>query len=60
MASDAMWLGIDKDLVLTFFFEFSRFEYALKRAGFVPVTSGTKPVNAKPNWDAFAEKISQA
>lgn len=44
------------DLLFRFFLVFSRFEYALKRAGFVN-SSGNK-VNA--NWDAFASKYNAA
>src|SRR3989304_5226772 len=43
-------LGLDKDLVYKFFLYFSRFEYALKQAGFA--TGGKKW--AKPAWDRFA------
>jgi hypothetical protein len=42
------------DLVVRFFVFFSRFEYALKRAGFVK--SGRND-EAEPQWDAFAESI---
>jgi hypothetical protein len=49
------WLGINKELVLEFFYEFSRFEYALKRAGFlIDKRDGAK---AEPNWDVFANTI---
>lgn len=47
--------GTDDNVVLKFFANFSRFEYALKRAGFV--TSGEYH-SAKPNWREFAEKVS--
>ncbi len=45
---------LDTNLVTEFFFVFSRFEYALKRAGyFKPNRDGY----AEPNWPAFAEMI---
>jgi hypothetical protein len=40
---------IDKGLVLEFFGVFSRFEYALKRAGFA--TGNERRVG--PDWDCF-------
>jgi hypothetical protein len=43
-------LGLDKELFLEFFIIFSRFEYALKRAGFV---TGNKE-KASPDWKKFA------
>jgi hypothetical protein len=52
----ANWQGIDKDLVLAFFYEFSRFEYALKRAGIVQKNEKNE---AKPHWDRFANEIAQ-
>lgn len=45
-----------RDLVFRFFLVFSRFEYALKRAGFTAGSSG----NAKPGWDSFASKYPSA
>ena len=47
--------GTDDGVLLKFFVNFSRFEYALKRAGFV--TSGEYH-SAKANWRGFAEKVS--
>src|SRR2546426_9475946 len=41
-----------RDLVFRFFLTFSRFEYALKRAGFI-TASGT---DIKPGWDKFSSK----
>lgn len=43
----------DRSRAAIFFFYFARFEYALKRAGFV-----TKTDDAQPDWDAFAKKHS--
>jgi len=45
-------LVADRDLVLQFFAYFSRFEYSLKRSGFLK--SGTK---AEPNWDTYANTL---
>jgi hypothetical protein len=42
----------DRELVLQFFAYFSRFEYSLKRAGFLK--SGAK---AEPNWDTYANTL---
>jgi hypothetical protein len=47
--------GADDDLVLEFFANFSRFEYALKRAGFV---KSDRHLNAMPDWDRFARKVA--
>ena len=46
---------LDINLITEFFFVFSRFEYALKRAGFVKRDRR----NAEPNWDAFADSIER-
>jgi hypothetical protein len=46
-------LGLDKDLVCEFLLCFSRFEYALKRAGFV---AGDER-EAKPAWDTFGDSL---
>ena len=45
-------LAGDSKLVLRFLAVFSRFEYALKRAGYLK-----KSENAEPNWDTFANKL---
>lgn len=45
--------GDDSELVLQFFVTFSRFEYALKRAGFVRCDSHN---NALPDWATFARE----
>jgi hypothetical protein len=45
-------LAVDRERVLDFFAYFSRFEYSLKRSGFLK--SGAK---AEPNWDKFANSI---
>jgi hypothetical protein len=39
----------DKDLVLLFLFVFSRFEYALKRTGYL-----TQKNKAEADWDAYS------
>lgn len=44
--------GDDSELVLQFFVTFSRFEYALKRAGFLENRG-----YASPDWDSFAKEI---
>lgn len=44
-------LTADRELVFRFFAFFSRFEYSLKRSGFL---TGEK---AKPNWDCYAESL---
>jgi hypothetical protein len=46
-------LGLEKDLVCEFLLRFSRFEYALKRAGFVV---GDEK-RAEPAWDSFANSL---
>lgn len=43
-----------RDLVFQFFVAFMRFEYALKRAGFVSSANG----KVSANWDRFASKYS--
>lgn len=45
-------LAVDRERVLDFFAYFSRFEYSLKRSGFLK--PGQK---AEPNWDAFANSL---
>lgn len=47
------WFGIDKDLVLEFLGAFSRFECALKRAGFA--SGDASRVNA--DWDCFGKTL---
>jgi hypothetical protein len=54
-SDDARWKGINTAVVLAFFFEFSRFEYALKRAGFL--IRNTR--DAKPDWDVFAGAVAE-
>jgi hypothetical protein len=49
--------GGNDDLVFQFFAVFSRFEYTLKRAGFV---SGEKGHYAQANWDKFAAEKLEA
>jgi hypothetical protein len=46
-------LGLDKELVCEFLLYFSRFEYALKRAGFVVGDEKW----AEPAWDSFVNSI---
>ena len=41
-----------RDLVLRFFLVFSRFEYALKRAGFINGSSDS----VQPSWDGFSSR----
>lgn len=45
-------LIVDRDLVLQFFAVYSRFEYSLKRSGFLK--TGEK---AEPNWDTYANTL---
>jgi len=45
----------DRKLAWYFFVFFSRFEYALKRGGYLAEGSG----KAEPNWDRFASKNSE-
>jgi len=47
-------LGDNKDLILIFFVEFSRFEYALKRAGYIE-----NNIKASADWDKFANNIQK-
>lgn len=42
----------DRNLVLRFFATFSRFEYSLKRAGFLKLSQ-----KAEPNWDEYANSL---
>jgi hypothetical protein len=42
----------DKDLIFRFFAVFSRFEYALKRRGFLK-----KKEQAEADWDSYAEQL---
>lgn len=45
-------LRVDEKTVVEFFVAFSRFEFALKQAGYLKARNG----KAKPDWDAFAKK----
>lgn len=45
-------LAGDRELVFKFFAFFSRFEYSLKRTGFVKTG-----IKAEPNWDTFANSV---
>lgn len=49
--------GDDSELVAQFFVVFSRFEYALKRAGFVRSDTHN---NALPHWSRFAREKGDA
>jgi len=57
-ASDELFehLDIEKEIVLEFFFVFSRFEYALKRARYLDRDEGS----ASANWDKFASERENA
>ncbi len=48
------FLGDNKDLIIAFFVEFSRFEYALKRAGYIENNN-----RASADWDKFANNIQK-
>jgi hypothetical protein len=45
----------DKEIVFEFFSLFSRFEYALKRGGFL-----RKGKRAKPDWEAYADTLRES
>jgi hypothetical protein len=45
-------LAGDRDVVFEFFATFSRFEYAVKRAGYLKASQ-----QAEPDWDRFANSI---
>ena len=45
-------LDADRDLLLQFFVLFSRFEYSLKRSGFLKTGD-----EAKPDWDDYAKSL---
>lgn len=45
-------LGVDRELVLDFVAYFSRFEYSLKRSGFLRLGE-----RAEPNWDAYVNTL---
>jgi hypothetical protein len=51
-------LHLEEDLIVTFFFAFSRFEFALKQAGFL--TKEQIGADAQPNWTEFAKKIQRS
>ena len=48
--------SINRALVLEYFLEVSRMEYALKSAGYLIRTNG----DAMPNWDKFAKDASRS
>ena len=45
--------AVDKDLVYSFIFYFTRFEYALKRAGYL-----MNDTAAKPDWNKFGKELA--
>jgi len=47
-------LNVDEEAVMEFFVAFSRFEFALKQAGYLK--SGKDGRKAEPDWHAFATK----
>jgi hypothetical protein len=49
-------LNIPRDLILEFFVTFARFEYALKRAGYL---HGNEQ-NTSADWDRFAKELAVA
>lgn len=53
-SSDSYSVEYDRALVFMFFMEFSRFEYAMKRSGFLK--PGTR--SARPDWQALAESLT--
>jgi len=53
-AKEELIHGVNSEMVFDFFVVFSRFEYALKRAGFLK--NGTR---ADPDWTAFADKVAK-
>ena len=55
-------LAVDRELLLRFFLEFARFEYALKASGIFKQHPDKprkryKPPNAEPDWDTFAVSL---
>lgn len=46
--------GVNSEMVFDYFVVFSRFEYALKRAGFL----NTNVSMAAPDWTAFADEVA--
>jgi hypothetical protein len=50
------WARFDDSLIMVFFFAYSRFEYALKRAGFLY----HERRYAEANWEKFGVEIEQA
>ena len=51
-------MGIENELLLEFFLTFSRFEFALKNAGFYKKFEGVE-YSAEPDWESFALRIKQ-
>ncbi len=49
---------VTKNLVINFFVVFSRFEYAMKRSGYLKNDSKKKDRRAEPDWDKLANKIN--
>lgn len=52
---DPTTLTIDRDLLLTFFVVFSKFEFALKNVGFLKMRGEER--TADPDWDCFARSL---
>ncbi len=52
-------LAVDRELLLRFFLEFARFEYALKASGIFKQHPGKpgQPPKAEPDWDTFAVSL---
>ncbi len=47
---------LDKELIADFFFAFSRFEFALKQAGYLEsIQAGA---DARPDWTCFSKRIN--
>ena len=55
--SDLNYLYADKNLIFEFLATFSRFEYALKTAGYYLINK--KRYEAKADWGKFTEEVSQ-
>lgn len=50
--------NIKNELLLKFFLTFSRFEFALKNAGFYKKCESTQ-YDAKPDWETFASSVKE-
>jgi len=47
-------LDVDRDLLFRFFAVFSRFEYSLKRSGYLRKNTQ----RAEPDWDVYADRLN--